>query len=180
MDRRALILAATLALSADSGAREPAGARSLPSCALTSIDGQRSFDLRQYHGTPLWVDFWASWCDSCAASFAFLDAVDRDFRAHGFRVLAINLDEDREAAQDFLASHPVGFAQAADASGSCPRKFGVSGMPASYLIDRDGVIRHEHLGFRPGDAEMLRGLVNDLVASDPESSPDPERDAGAR
>jgi peroxiredoxin len=163
MDPRAIILAATLALAADSGATPPGG-QPLPSCALTSIDGERSFDLQQLRGAPLWVDFWASWCDSCSASFAFLGDLDREFRAQGLEVLAINLDEDREAARDFLARHPVGFSLAVDSSGDCPRRFGVPGMPAAYLVDRSGRIRHQHVGFRTGDAEKLRALVSELVA----------------
>jgi thiol-disulfide isomerase/thioredoxin len=172
-----MLLAGVLALAVDSEANRPA-LRSLPSCPLTSLDGERSFDLRQLQGAPLWVDFWASWCESCAASFAFLDGLERDFRAQGLKVLAINLDEDREAAQEFLARHPVGFQLALDASGSCPRRFGVAGMPAAYLIDREGRIRHEHLGFRAGDADRLRGLVGELVASEPADRAEPGHGPG--
>jgi thiol-disulfide isomerase/thioredoxin len=167
-----LILAGILALAADSAANQP-GLRSLPSCALTSLDGQRSFDLQQLRGAPLWVDFWASWCDSCAVSFAFLDGLEREFAAQGLKVLAINLDEDREAAEEFLAQHPVGFQLALDASGDCPRRFGVAGMPAAYLIDREGRIRQEHLGFRPSDAVRLRGLVAELLAPEPAAADGP-------
>jgi thiol-disulfide isomerase/thioredoxin len=167
-----LILAGILALAADSEANQP-GLRSLPSCSLTSLDGQRSFDLQQLRGAPLWVDFWASWCDSCAASFAFLDGLERDFRAQGLKVLAINLDEDREAAEEFLARHPVGFQLALDAGGGCPRSFGVAGMPAAYLIDREGRIQHEHVGFRPGDASRLRRLVAELLAPEPAEAAEP-------
>jgi thiol-disulfide isomerase/thioredoxin len=172
-----LILAGMLALVADSEANQP-GLRSLPSCSLTSLDGQRSFDLQELQGAPLWVDFWASWCDSCAASFAFLAGLERDFRAQGLKVLAINLDEDGEAAHEFLARHPVGFQLALDASGSCPRRFGVAGMPAAYLIDREGRIQHEHLGFRAGDADRLRRLVGELVASEPADPAEPGHGPG--
>jgi thiol-disulfide isomerase/thioredoxin len=173
-----MILAGILALAADAAAGQP-GPRSLPSCPLTSLDGQRSFDLQQLQGSPIWVDFWASWCESCAASFAFLDRLERDFRAQGLKVIAINLDEEREAAHEFLARHPVGFQLARDAGGSCPQRFGVPGMPAAYLIDREGRIRHQHVGFRAGDADRLRGLVGELVAPAAEPA-EPGPDAEAR
>lgn len=176
MARRALVLALLLASAAS--ASEPE--RTLPSCTLTSLDGAESFELDQLRGSLLWVDFWASWCDSCAASFAFLESLDREFRAQGLRVLAINLDEEPGDAADFLARHPVGFEQAADRSGACPRRFGVPGMPAAYLIDRHGVIRHEHLGFRAGDARRIRGLVGELVAAGAQTPPPPEPDTGVR
>lgn len=182
MDRRNRIPFAALvfALALASGAQASSEERTLPSCSLTSLDGERRFALEPPQGALLWVDFWASWCDSCAASFAFLDALDREYRDQGLQVLGINLDEDPEDAQAFLASHPVGFAQAADASGSCPRQFAVPGMPAAYLIDRRGVIRLEHVGFRAGDAARIRALVKELLAADAGAPPQPVRAAGAQ
>jgi thiol-disulfide isomerase/thioredoxin len=180
MPRCAVILAAALALAPAARASGPVPDRSLPSCALSSLDGAQSFDLQQLRGSSLWVDFWASWCDSCVASFAFLDALDRDFRAKGLKVLAISVDEDRDDAREFLARHPVGFAIAVDSSGSCPRSFAIPGMPAAYLIDRDGRIRHEQIGFRPGDAEPLRKMIGALLAEGSGPSAEPERGAAAR
>jgi len=179
MDRRALVLALLLASSAGAAsAGEPA--RMLPSCTLTSLDGERTFELDQLRGSILWVDFWASWCDSCAASFSFLESLDRQFASQGLRVLAINLDEDPADAEDFLARHPARVEQAADRSGSCPRRFGIPGMPAAYLIDREGIIRHQHLGFRAGDAGRIRGLVGELVAAEAKTPHPPEPDTGLR
>jgi thiol-disulfide isomerase/thioredoxin len=171
--RRAWILSLVFAWALDAGARELEPNRTLPSCALTWLDGGESFDLASYRGRPLLVDFWASWCDACPASFALLEALHREFAAQGLVVVGINLGEERESAQRFLAQHPVGFRQAADASGSCPVRFGVSGMPTAYLVDRDGAIRHEFLGFRPGHAEKLRREVRSLVTSQPEAQLEP-------
>ena len=57
---------------------------------------------------------------------------------------------------------------AADANERCAKSFGVQAMPSSYLIDRNGVIRHVHLGFRDGEAEELRTLAEQLLAERPE------------
>jgi peroxiredoxin len=160
----------SLALGLDAGASERELNRGLPGCGLTSLADDRPLDLQAFRGESLLlVDFWASWCDSCAASFAFLDALDREFRGQGLRVLGVNLDEDPADARAFLASHPVGFAQAADPEGACPRRFGVPGMPATYLIDRRGVIRHEFIGFRADHSERVRRRVEELLAAEPES-----------
>jgi peroxiredoxin len=137
------------------GARASGTEPTLPSCALTSLDGDRRFDLEQLKGNVLWLDFWVSWCDTCAASLAFLNGLDREFRAQGLHVLGINLDEDPEDAREFLASHPVGFALATDPAEAARSASGAGHAPA-YLIDRNGVIRHEHLGFQAGDAAKIR------------------------
>jgi thiol-disulfide isomerase/thioredoxin len=131
------------------------------------VAGDTRYELEQFRGAVLWVDFWASWCGSCAESFPFLDDLDREFRARGLVVLGVNLDEVPEDARDFLARHPVGFTQAADPSWQCPRTFGLRGMPVAYLIDRHGSVRHVEQGFRAGEAPRLRSLVEALLAEDP-------------
>jgi peroxiredoxin len=85
----------------------------------------------------------------------------------GLHVVAVNLDEKPTEAKDFLSKHPVHFAVATDGGENCPQSFGVKGMPSSYLIDRQGVVRHVHLGFRAGESEQLRELVERLLAEKP-------------
>jgi thiol-disulfide isomerase/thioredoxin len=131
---------------------------------LKSLGEESPINMGQFKGKVVYVDFWASWCTPCARSFPFMNDLDREFHDRGLIVLAINLDEKLEDAQAFLAKHPASFALAADPSGQCPRDFGVRGMPSSYLVDRQGMIRHVHLGFRAGEAEKLRALVEQLLA----------------
>jgi len=138
-----------------------------PNCALTSFTGGQRYDLQQFHGKVLYVDFWASWCSPCARSFPFMNDLDREFRDRGLQIVAINEDEKLEDAQTFLAKYPANFTVVFDAGGQCARKIGVKGMPSTYLVDRQGVIRHVHLGFRPGAAEKLHGLVEQLLTNNP-------------
>jgi thiol-disulfide isomerase/thioredoxin len=138
-----------------------------PNCALTSIEDKQRYNMAQFRGRVLYVDFWASWCGPCAQSFPFMNGLDREFRDQGLQVLGINVDEKPRDALTFLVKHPAGFHIAADSTGQCPKAFGVKAMPSSYLIDRNGVIRHVHLGFRPGQANQLRDKVLQLLAEKP-------------
>jgi peroxiredoxin len=159
---RACCAIATLACSACAWSVAPGSA--VPDCILTDIGGASSHDLREFRGKVLYVDFWASWCTSCAKSFPFLNALDHDLRARGLQVLGINLDERPQDARAFLAGHPADFALAADHQGTCPRRFGVTAMPSTYLVDRQGTVRHVHLGFHAADADALRVRVESLLA----------------
>lgn len=141
--------------------------RAAPDCILTSLSGEQQHDLKKFRGKVLYVDFWASWCTPCAQSFPFMNALDHDLRDKGLQVVGINLDENTDDAKDFLAKLPASFTLAADSTQQCARDFGVQAMPSSYLIDRNGVIRYEHLGFRPGEAEQFRQLVEQLLAEKP-------------
>jgi peroxiredoxin len=135
-----------------------------PACDLTAFGGSQPFDMRQFRGKVLYVDFWASWCSSCAKSFPFMNALDKEFRDNGLQVVGINLDDDMASARAFLEKRPASFALAADATGQCPRNFGVTAMPSSYLVDREGTIRHVFIGFRSGESERVRAMVEQLVA----------------
>ena len=97
-----------------------------------------------------------------------MNDMERDLRDQGLQVIAINLDEVPEDADAFLAKNPAKFIVADDANEQCARSFDVKAMPSSYLIDRNGVIRHVHLGFRQGEGKELRDLAEHLLAENPQ------------
>lgn len=140
---------------------------SAPPCELSSMEGAQPFDLGDLRGKVLYVDFWASWCLPCAKAFPFMNQLDRDFKDQGLQIVAVNLDEVREEAEHFLARHPASFVVATDPQFQCAKGFDVQAMPSSYLVDRAGLIRHVHLGFRSGDAEGIRRLVEELLTPRP-------------
>jgi peroxiredoxin len=80
-------------------------------------------------------------------------------------VLAVNVDSDPEKARRFLEKRPVGYPSVTDPKGRIPETFGIETMPTSFLIDRDGVIRHVHNGFRRGDIESIRSRIRELVGA---------------
>lgn len=139
-------------------------ATEFPDCKLTSIEGEE-YRLHQVQaGKVLYLDFWASWCPTCARSFLFLNDLTEELSEQEFMVVAVNLDENPKDAQAFLERHPVRFAVFVDPRGDCARAFAVAGMPAAYLLDRKGKVRYRHLGFRAEDADELKTKVLELLA----------------
>lgn len=134
-----------------------------PACALTSLPGNQPANLEQYRGQVVYVDFWASWCGPCAKSFPFMNTMHEQFKDKGLQIVGVNLDENLDDAKTFLAKYPASFTVMADASKQCAKDFQVKAMPSSYIIDRNGKVHHIHLGFRPGEAENLRILVEKLL-----------------
>ncbi len=145
-------------------AQAPLG-QSAPACELSLLDSSRAPAWDSYLGQVLYVDFWASWCGPCLQSFPFMDELQSRHGTAGLRVVAVNLDERPEDARLFLEDMAVSFQVVEDASETkqCARDFGVAAMPSSYLIDRKGVVRHVHRGFRPGDTATVRALVEFLL-----------------
>lgn len=134
-----------------------------PSCTLAELDGTAVHNLEELQGKVVYVDFWASWCPPCVRSFPFLSQLDHDLKDQGLQVIGVNLDEKIADAESFLEKFPVDFTIALDADKQCAKDFGVIAMPSSYLIDRKGVIRHVHQGFRSDEAKDLRAAIEYLL-----------------
>ncbi|NEX19587.1 TlpA family protein disulfide reductase [Thiorhodococcus mannitoliphagus] len=135
-----------------------------PGCAIPMLEGNRQVDPAALPGKVVYLDFWASWCGPCVESFPFIEQMHRDLKGQGLEVVAINLDEERQDAEDFLSKHPVSFTIGSDPMGKCPRLYKVNGMPTSYLIDRKGRIQDIHEGFESGDAPKIRAQIESLLS----------------
>jgi len=136
----------------------------LSACPLTKLSNStQPVELKSFTGKVLYIDFWASWCPPCAKSFPFLNELQQQYAQQGLQIIGINLDEEPEDAEKFLVQFPAKFTLASDLTKQCAEGLGVAAMPSSYLIDRKGIIRHIHLGFRAGETEALRKLVKQLL-----------------
>jgi len=152
----ALFIAPAAARAADEG--EPA-----PAFAARSLNGDGTVSLGSYRGKVVYLDFWASWCTPCLAALPALEELRKEFPADQFAVIAVNVDQDPEKALRLLEKHKIGYPSATDPEGKLPETFGLKTMPTSYLIDRQGVVRLVHPGFRTSDVEGLRKQIRMLV-----------------
>lgn len=104
--------------------------------------------VQQYHGKPLLVNFWATWCEPCKSEIPMLIDLQQKYGSRGFSVLGLSMDEDgMKAVQPFLdkerfdvggqkeaINYPIVFA-----NDSIAEKFGgILGLPTSLLFTRDG------------------------------------------
>ena len=115
-------------------------------------------------GKVVLVDFWAGWCPPCKESFPALDVIQRDYRARGVAVVAVNVDERQKDADAFLAAHPHQLLVVFDPHGESPKAFKVKGMPTSFVIDRRGEIRYTHQGYSQGIDKAYRRELDALLA----------------
>ena len=106
-----------------------------------------AFDLSLYRGKTVYLDFWASWCAPCRESFSFMNAMTERYADRGLEVIAINLDEDSEAARAFLEAYPAEFAVVFDPAGRVAEQFEPPAMPTTLIFDVDGQLVARHSGF---------------------------------
>jgi cytochrome c biogenesis protein CcmG, thiol:disulfide interchange protein DsbE len=119
--------------------------------------------LKQYQGKVVLLDFWASWCGPCRQSFPLFNQLYKDLREKDFVILAVNIDEDQKDALKFLEEVPVDFTIGFDPKGKIPEIYGLTGMPTSYVIGKDGKIAKVIEGFTPTElVEIKKEVIKQL------------------
>jgi cytochrome c biogenesis protein CcmG/thiol:disulfide interchange protein DsbE len=127
-----------------------------PDFTLADIEeGKPAFTLSDLRGKVVYLDFWASWCAPCLKSLPLYNELHAKYQAQGLEVVGINIDNPIEDGLDFLLDTPLDFKIPVDPDGEIPTLYDVFGMPTSYLIDPEGVVRLVHMGFRDGDLELI-------------------------
>lgn len=147
--------------------RQPAPDFNLPCLDSPGQEAARSISLSDYSGQVILLDFWASWCGPCRASFPAYDVLRQQlqgrFGKDRFEILAVNVDISPEEAKAFLKQTPVDFPLLRESSGATQQAYQLVAMPSTFLIDRQGRIAGAYHGFSPGSVKRLEAWVETLV-----------------
>jgi len=126
---------------------------------FTALDG-RPVDLEKLRGKVVLLDFWATWCTPCRKELPNVQAVYDKYHDQGFEIIGVSLDsaENRQQLVDFLAANhvpwPQHFAGEPDpARNEVAHRFGVRGIPSTFLLDRRGQASSATVGVFGGELE---------------------------
>jgi thiol-disulfide isomerase/thioredoxin len=130
-----------MALKMEAGQRVRVGAAA-PLWQSSDLQG-RPFDLQQYRGRYVLLDFWASWCGPCRKEHPGLKALNEQYGGERFAVISVSLDEDRNSWAAAVAKDGLSWLQVGDGKGFQSQAavlYGVQAIPANFLIDGEGRI----------------------------------------
>jgi cytochrome c biogenesis protein CcmG, thiol:disulfide interchange protein DsbE len=136
--------------------------RAAPAFALTTLEGA-PVSLAAHRGKVVVLNFWASWCyPACYEEAPVLERNWRAYRERGVVVLGVAIQDKREAAEKFVRDFGLTFPNAPDPTGKVSVDYGVYGVPETFFVDRQGLIRVKHVS-AVTDA-VFRQTVDRLLA----------------
>ncbi|MCG4453661.1 MULTISPECIES: DsbE family thiol:disulfide interchange protein [unclassified Pseudomonas] len=137
-----------------------------PAFSLPAVEGDKSISQEDLKGQPALVNVWATWCVSCRVEHPVLNKLAQ----LGVTIHGVNYKDDNAAAQKWLADfHDPYELNINDARGSLGLDLGVYGAPETFLIDKDGIIRHKFVGvidervWREKLAPLYQTLVDEVT-----------------
>ncbi len=151
------------AADVDTSSTEDIVGKPIPPRMDIKTDGDETVNPAWFKGKITYVTFFASWCGSCKRELPVLRKLQEEYRARGFRVLAIGTDRLSDRSKDFIKkyepNYPVGFDPDSVAMGL----FNIDAMPASFLVDRAGVVRHRTIGFKIEELPEMKEKIEELL-----------------
>lgn len=134
----------------------------------TTTTAESTFDLTQYQGKVVVLDFWASWCVPCRRSFPWMNSMQEKYGADGLVIIGVNMDSDPADAESFLQSYPADFEIIYDPDGELARNYEVVAMPSSYIHGRDGSLVTRHVGFKVKRQDEYESILIEALGADQE------------
>ena len=134
-----------------------------PEFSGRTLEGQ-TVSLAELRGRVVLLNFWATWCLECRAEMPVIEGLQREFGPNGLTILGINAGERAEAVRRFADDLRLTFPLVLDPRGDVGRRYGVVGLPTTFLIGRDGAAVALAIGPREWATAPARAVIRALLA----------------
>jgi thiol-disulfide isomerase/thioredoxin len=137
-----------------------------PDFTLKTLDGQE-MTLSKLKGKVVLLDFWATWCGPCREAIPHLINLQKTYQEKGFEVIGVNVDKgDVETVRRFVKSMEIPYTITLP-SEEVSRKYGVTALPTTIIIDKEGKIRQKFLGFTSEISRQITSTIVELTQEKP-------------
>ena len=128
-----------------------------PDFTLQTLTGQ-TVSLSGLRGKPVLINFWATWCPPCKAEMPYLQQVHDSWSAKGLVLLAVDIGENSATVEKFMTDLNLSMTVPMDTDKKVAKAYGITAIPSTFFIDKDGVIRQKVLGAFPSTAAIENEL----------------------
>ena len=134
-----------------------------PNFTLPGLDGKMA-SLTDYKGKVVLLNIWATWCPPCVEEMPSMEKLYQELKDEGFEILAVSIDvSGAMAVLPFMEKHKLSFPALTDTKGDIKSFYQTTGVPESFIIDKEGVIVEKIIGPRdwatPSVIRYLRNLI---------------------
>jgi cytochrome c biogenesis protein CcmG/thiol:disulfide interchange protein DsbE len=140
----------------------PASAPTAPAASPGAAGERAELRLADLAGRPVVVNFWASWCQPCRDEAEVLERFAQEYGPRGVAFVGVNVWDSADKARAFLAEYAVSYPNGLDAGGGAAIDFGLTGLPETFFVDREGRIVRKFIG--PVTDRVLRAAVEELLS----------------
>lgn len=140
---------------------KPEIGKSASTFQLAAVNGGSKMAIEK--GKVVIVDFWATWCEPCKKSFPKYQELYVKYKASGLEILAVSVDDEKKEIPDFIKTYGAKFPVGWDEGQKIAECFKPPNMPSAYVIDKNGVVKHVHHGYRDGEEKELEKEIKALL-----------------
>ena len=136
-----------------------------PAPDFTLVDRKgKTWTLSELKGQVVFVNFWATWCPPCREEMPAMQRLYTMLPKDKFKMLAILNKDDPAVADTFAAKHGITMPILDDQADRIGPKYGLTGLPETFIVDKKGVLRHKFIGpaqwDSPGFRQMMMKYIN--------------------
>jgi cytochrome c biogenesis protein CcmG/thiol:disulfide interchange protein DsbE len=160
--RLAVMMLLLLLLGCESSVLPLTHGNPVPGFTLKRLDKESvSYPSTSFEGRVALIEFWADWCAQCRRALIDHEQVYREYKDRGLVVFAINIEQSQQTANAFIEGMNLTYDVLLDSQGDVARRYGVLGLPVTYVVDRKGNLSAKLIGGSAPD--QLREVVTGLL-----------------
>ena len=145
------------------GSAKPVEKKPAPSISVISLDGQQ-LTLESLKGKVVLLNFWATWCPPCREEIPSMMKLNKFMIGKPFQMVCVSVDEGgKKAVSDFFKNTGFSLPAYTDPTGQAPKTYGLTGVPETFLIDKNGIIVKKVIGPKDWNSPEAVALIEELL-----------------
>jgi peroxiredoxin len=146
-----------------SGKKRMGKGSSAPDFTFPDLNG-KSVKLSDYRGKVVLLNIWATWCTPCVEEMPSMERLYQKLKGQEFEILAVSIDTSgAEAVLPFMNEHKLNFPALVNSNGTIKNLYQTTGVPESFIIDKNGIIAEKIIGPRDWAAPQIVQYIRQLI-----------------